>query len=397
MRRSSVSLPMMCVVLATTVVLSGCTIATETGSSPSAAASVAVVPSPSASASSDPEAPLGGGLILATAFVPKDEMVDVFTLDPGSGQQTLLGTLPWTSPSQFSRDDYAFQWGQDRKHVVITGNAESLDNQSDAAREFTFICCEGWVLSPRSDQLAAMHPSSIQIPGQEGTLGIEDGVLIRDVDGGDPRFLPLPPDAQASGLSWSPDGSAVVVAGCRPCNNTLYPDQTPTAVQHSHLFIVPVDGSAVRELLDDTRAVFVSPAWSPDGSTIALTRSECPPDKNPPWCYGGTNFSNTNTIVSLRVADGRQAVLAEVLAAPVWSPDGERIAFWDESFDERGTFVMDSNGGHLAKVTDGRLRGWSPDSEWLLFASPNGCCELWIVRPDGGEPRLLGTYGGAAW
>ena len=112
MRRSSVSLPMMCVVLATTVVLSGCTIATETGSSPSAAASVAVVPSPSASASSDPEAPLGGGLILATAFVPKDDTVDVFTLDPGSGQQTLLGTLPWTSQSQFSRNDYTFQWGR---------------------------------------------------------------------------------------------------------------------------------------------------------------------------------------------------------------------------------------------------------------------------------------------
>ena len=75
----------------------------------------------------------------------------------------------------------------------------------------------------------------------------------------------------------------------------------------------------------------------------------------------------------------RQAVLAEVLAAPVWSPDGERIAFWDEGFDEGGTFVMDSDGSHLAKVTDGRLRGWSPDSEWLLFASPNGCCEMWMV------------------
>ena len=101
--------------------------------------------------------------------------------------------------------------------------------------------------------------------------------------------------------------------------------------------------------------------------------------------------------MSLGVADGRQTVLAEILAAPVWSPDGERIAFWDESFDEGGTFVMDSDGSHLAKVTDGRLRGWSPDSEWLLFSSPNGCCELWIVRADGGEPRLLGTFGGAAW
>jgi dipeptidyl aminopeptidase/acylaminoacyl peptidase len=390
---------MMSVVLAIGVVLSGCRIATETVSSPSAAASIRVVPSPSASAS-ELEAPLGGGLILATAFVPKDQSLDVFTLDPGSGQQMLLGTLPWISPSSISRNDYTFQWGQDRRHVVITGYAESLDNQTDAAREFTFICCDRWVLSPRSDQLAAMHQGSIHVPGQEGTFEIEDGVVIRDVDGGDPRLLPLPPDAQAVGLSWSPDGSAVVVSGCRPCNNNpnnpLYPDWTPTAVQHSHLFIVPVDGSPVRELLDDTRAVFVSATWSPDGATIALTRSECPPDKNPPWCYGGTNFSNTNVLVSLDVAGGRQTDLAEVLAAPVWSPDGARIAFNDES-DERGLFVMDSNGSHLAKVADGWLRGWSPDGEWLLFAAPNGCCELWIVRADGGEPRLLGTFGGAAW
>ena len=112
MRRSSVSLPMMCVVLATTVVLSGCTIATETGSSPSAAASVAVVPSPSASASSDPEAPLGGGLILATAFVPKDDTVDVFTRTPGAASKPSSGRCLGPASPRFPGTTTPFSGGR---------------------------------------------------------------------------------------------------------------------------------------------------------------------------------------------------------------------------------------------------------------------------------------------
>ena len=122
--------------------------------------------------------PFGGGLILVhERYDPQNPgPLSVSTLDAGTGHQTLLGTLPegyadWTNK-------YHFQWGADRKHVLVTDFQgqwfKELENPTDAARDLTFVCCEparealpngegtqallakSWVLSPQSDQVAGL-------------------------------------------------------------------------------------------------------------------------------------------------------------------------------------------------------------------------------------------------
>jgi hypothetical protein len=168
--------------------------------------------------------PLGGGLILVHDAYDESNPgpVDVFTLDAATGQQTLLGTLP-SGPGMLS--DYNFQWGADRKHVLITQFLEGpvpLDNLTAAGRDLIVVCCApvrealpngqgtqalyayDWALSPHGDQIAGLLKNQM------------DSIVIVDVDSGDLRTLQLPPGSHNNGypISWSPDESAVVIGGC---------------------------------------------------------------------------------------------------------------------------------------------------------------------------------------
>jgi hypothetical protein len=397
------------------------------------------VPGPTDSATAEPEAtaspgsPLGGGLILLsqrhelpvqcqTTLAP----FDVFTLDPGTGTRVLLGTVGGSDCASLYRlDGLAFQWAPDRAHILMTdwmGQAVlKLDEQTDAARGLTFICCnlptdvwqggssngDGWILSPRGDLVAAVHTSEIQYPGQEGSTGIADGIVVSNIDGSGQATLLLPTgaDMAGGGLTWSPDESAIVVGACLPCDHSRS-GEPPTAVQHQHLYVVPVDGSPVGELLDDTSGSVWGAAWSPDGSTFAARRSECQPPQAMPWC----NLGTTNSLELVAVADGAERMLVsgeqvggplEQMTAPMWSRDGAHIAFstWSEAGGS-SVFVIDADGRNLVALGEGGLIQWSPDGEWLMIGratSDESVTELWIMRADGSDARQLGTYASHRW
>jgi hypothetical protein len=380
-----------------------------------------------------PAVPLGGGLILAyDAKADAETGFDVFTIDAGTGERTLLGTLPPLAADFYT---YNLAWGADRKHVLITGSSGAgpvgLEGLTDAGRELTFVCCEppgevrpntekgdgtfitlragiGWVLSPQNDRIVGLHESQGNLPGC-AFCSVVTAIAVADVDGGNLRTLPLPDGAHAnSWLSWSPDGSAVVVAGCRPCNNAGeiasssgdvgaggdWAKLTPTAVEHAHLFVVPVDGSPVQELFDEAETSFWSAAWSPDGTAIAFGRYECAADEHAPYC-----LDRTHQLVTMNVANGEATVVAQVTGDRlVWSPDGRRITFADET----GAFVAEADGSRLTRLGDGwGPTGWSPDGAWLLFSrydqTLGSSSGPWIVQAEGGEPSLLGPFDGWVW
>ena len=387
------------------------------------------VPGPTHQVTPEPNGLLGGGLMLVhERYDPLNPgPLAVFTLDARIGQQTLLGTLqPVGSTTSLNR--YDFQWGADRKHVLITQHGEGplpLNDLTAAGRDLTFICCEppaeviqlppdqqlpgktqygllpgyDWVLSPQGDRIAGLHDGLTHTAGCD-LCSAPDSIVILEVDSGDLRTLPLPRGSRSSQarypISWSPDGSAVVIGGCRPCNDPYsrgIADKTPTAIEHGHLFIVPVDGSPVLELLDATETTLYSAAWSPDGTTIAFGRYECAANEHAPYCQRGTH-----SLVTMTVAKGEDTVVAKVTGDRLaWSPDGRRMAFAGDA----GIFVMDADGSHLTKLSDGREPTWSPDGEWLSFSRYSDALATftgpWIVPANGGEPRLLGPYGGWGW
>ena len=128
---------------------------------------------------------------------------------------------------------------------------------------------------------------------------------------------------------------------------------------------IPAEKGDVRNLTHSTGAHDRSPAWSPDGKSIAY-------------------FSDASGEYALVVApqDGQGSGKAYPIAGsgfyerPAWSPDGKKVAFIDNS---RTAYWVDLASGKLTKVGAEPVYGpvntmslaWSPDSKWLAHTLTN--------------------------
>ena len=127
------------------------------------------------------------------------------------------------------------------------------------------------------------------------------------------------------------------------------------------IITVPREKGDDRNLTSSPTANDRSPAWSPDGKSIA-------------W------FSDKSGEYRLYVGaqDGKGAPREMAINGagfydePRWSPDSRRISFTDNA---RSIWVADVNSGNATKVSSDLLYGpvrvlnhsWSPDSQWLAY------------------------------
>jgi tricorn protease len=130
---------------------------------------------------------------------------------------------------------------------------------------------------------------------------------------------------------------------------------------------VPAEKGDPRNLTQTPAVHEHSPAWSPDGKSVAYFSDE------------GGEYR-----LHVRAADGKGKAKAYDLGgagfydSPAWSPDGKKIAYVDNS---QSLFWIDLDGGKVHKVASepqyvpGRARtlrsAWSPDSKWVAYALGN--------------------------
>jgi WD40-like Beta Propeller Repeat len=201
---------------------------------------------------------------------------------------------------------------------------------------------------------------------------------------------------------------------------------------------VEPDGSGWR-LLTAEPGRYGEPAWSPDGSKLALTLTvgtrtsriatmngdgsgltefthcgppECLSDTSPAWAPDGSRIawarvSGADAVIpeSIFVQGGERPTLAlpglAFVGGLTWAPDGNSIAF---AARERGQerfsiYVVDVGDGSVARLTDcpasvcpvGDLHpSWSPDGSSIVFARDD---DLYVMNADGSDVGLLYSCG----
>jgi len=125
---------------------------------------------------------------------------------------------------------------------------------------------------------------------------------------------------------------------------------------------IPADKGDVRNLTQTTAANERSPAWSPDGRSVAYFSDE-----------------SGEYALHIRAQDGKGEPRKFKLTGsgfydnPVWSPDSKKIAYTDNSWT---LYVMDVASGAVSKIASEPLYGvnktlraaWAPDSRWIAYA-----------------------------
>jgi TolB protein len=164
----------------------------------------------------------------------------------------------------------------------------------------------------------------------------------------------------------------------------------------SNLYVMNADGSGKRKL---TRTVwFGAPVWSPDGKKIAFQ------DRLDPRRWGGQCGQDCNVDVYVMNANGtgrrNLTRTAGYDADPVWSPDGQKIAYIGARgkgpmpWGKPDIHVMNADGSGQTRLTHNPQTDvhpvWSPDGRQIAFMSwhaPNW--DIWVMNADGSGLRNL--------
>jgi len=281
--------------------------------------------------------------------------------------------------------DYHPAWSPDGRQIAYTsvrGGEQTIrivnvdeagQDEGDDSTYITDGADPTW--SPNGSQIAFQH----------------EGDLYRiDADGSNRTRL-----TRDSGWNqapaWSPDGQNIAFVSGRDHEGS----EDVYEVHNSEVYIMDTDGrDSSRLTVSQTKNR--TPAWSPDGQWIAYYSSDGPNEA----VIHVLNLADAqadpeNSSVSL--TDG-----AAYDQEPVWSPDGQWIAFAsnrqgpaDGNVNHGAIYVMASDGSEVRRITTSDLwasqPAWSPDGQWLAFSikGEDDLGDITIMKLDGSELRCL--------
>jgi len=154
------------------------------------------------------------------------------------------------------------------------------------------------------------------------------------------------------------------------------------------LYLMDADLQQVVSQLTDNSASDLTPAWSSDGTHVALA----------------SNVNGNYEIYVLNPATGESDVLTNNTwddLYPAWSPDGKQIAFTSNRDSNWDIYIMNANGKNPQRLTtDPGYEGnpvWSPDGTRIAYVEGRDAKrDIMVMVADGSNVQPLTTLATSA-
>ena len=239
-----------------------------------------------------------------------------------------------------------------------------------------------WAVDSDGEQVVAITDGATPLSGAWSPNGtqvvystlIPSAIVTQDLASGRTRTVASGAGVYISPV-FSPDGSSIV-----------YAHGVDEGVE---LFVAGTNGQGGRRLSVGRGSDNVSPSFSPDGRRIAFMSGRV---GHPEIYTMDADGTNVDLLTPLDV--GEQAYRA----SPDWSPDGRLVAFQSRVGGSFQVLTLDLRDRSLHQLTsDGRNEdpSWAPDGRHLVFTSTrSGVRQLWVLDAESGRSRQL-THGAA--
>lgn len=310
------------------------------------------------------------GRTLAFCCNPAEGPAQVCLLPVASGgERVVLGT--WAAPVS------ELEWSPTAEHLAFVardpqpeqygGTAEQRRPQDMPARRITRLLSrldsQGWVVD---------RPNRIMVVPADGSSA--------------PRRLTTGPQ-EASGLAWSPDGSAIAFASAR--HDTWDLDG---AVD---LWLMTIDGSGPPQKLTETGPSYWAPSWSADGTRLAYLCQPTPLDEPRHGRLGYVELA-TGATTGLATQLDRNCGPYGAGCTPLWVGDVVLFSV-EDSANVKVYAVRASAGAEPVPVVDGdrwvQAWHWAGGTLAVAVSTPTTFTELMTKPLSVAGPGEAGPVG----